>query len=77
MEQVLKIEEIEKQFDSEWVLLGNPQTDECLQVLSGEVLYHSKDRAEFDREMLKIRPRPARIAVLYIGEPAAGMEYVL
>ena len=38
MEQEMTIEEIESQFDSEWVLVGDPETNEHLEVLRGKVL---------------------------------------
>lgn len=75
MDDVLTIEEIESQFPSEWVLVEDPQTNEALEVQSGKVLYHSKDRYEFDRKVLEFRPK--RFAVLYTGKPPEGMEYVL
>jgi hypothetical protein len=77
MEQVLKIEEIENQFDSEWVLLAEPQTDEQFNVIGGKVLYHSPDRIKFDRETLKLNLGAGEFAVIYTGQPSAEMEYAL
>lgn len=75
MEQIMTLEEIEKQFDHEWVLIADPQTDESLEVKSGRVLYHSKDRDEFDRKSLDFKA--ARFAVLYIGKMSDEMEFAL
>ena len=75
MDKTLTIKEIESQFDSEWVLLEDPQTNEDLEVQSGKVLYHSKDRDEFDRKALEFHPR--RFAVLFTGQPSDEMEFVL
>ena len=75
MDKTLTITEIESQFDSEWVLLEDPQTNEDLEVQSGKVLYHSKDRDEFDRKALEFHPR--RFAVLFTGQPSDEMEFVL
>jgi hypothetical protein len=75
MDKVLTIAEIESQFESEWVLVDDPQTDESLEVQSGKVLYHSKDRDEFDRKVLEFRPK--RFAVVYTGKKPEGMEYAL
>ena len=75
MDKVLTIAEIESQFDSEWVLVEEPQTNEALEVQSGKVLYHSRNRDEFDRKVLEFRPK--RFAVLFTGEPQEGMEFVL
>jgi len=65
MSEVLTITEIESQFDSEWVLVGDPHTDETLQVQSGNVIYHSKDRDEVYRKAIELRPK--RFAMLYTG----------
>lgn len=77
MEKVMTIEEIEQKFDSEWVLIADPQTDAQLNVLSGEVVHHDKDRIAFDREVLRIPNHPKHFAVLYIGGETEEMEYVL
>lgn len=75
MDKILTIAEIEAQFDSEWVLVEDPQTNEALEVQSGKVLYHSKNRDEFDRKVLAFRPQ--RFAVLFTGQPQEDMEFVL
>ena len=66
MEREMTIEEIESQFESEWVLVEAPQTNEALEVLSGQVLHHSKDRDEVYRKAVALRPK--RCAILYTGE---------
>jgi hypothetical protein len=63
MADVLTIAEIEAQFISEWVLVADPQTNEALEVQSGKVLSHSKDRDEVYREAVRLRPK--RFAMLY------------
>ncbi len=65
MAQVLTVAEIETQYASEWVLVENPQTDTELEVVSGAVLCHSKDRDEVYRKAVELRPR--RFAMLYSG----------
>ncbi len=40
----MTIDEIESQFDGEWVLVGDPETDYTLKVTRGKVLCHSVDR---------------------------------
>ena len=66
MDGVVTISEIERQFDSEWVLIGDPQTDQNLEVQAGKVLWHSKDRDEVYRKAVELRPR--RFAMLYTGK---------
>ena len=65
MSEVLTRSEIEERFDSEWILVGDPETSDALEVLSGKVLWHSKDRDEVYRKAVELRPR--RFATLYTG----------
>jgi hypothetical protein len=66
MNQVMTIENIKSQFESEWVLIEDPQTSDELEVLGGKVLHHSKDRDKVYRKAVSLRPR--RSAVVYTGE---------
>jgi hypothetical protein len=75
METAMTIEGIQSRFDSEWVLVENPRTNEALEVLSGHVLHHSKDRDEVYRKAVALRPE--RCAVLYTGEIPEGTAVVL
>lgn len=75
MEKEMTIEEIESQFDSEWVLIEDPRTDEALAILGGKVLHHSKDRDEVYRKAVALRPK--RCAVLYTGEIPEDTAVVL
>ena len=59
-------DEIKARFDSQWVLIGTPDTDETLNIRGGTVLCHSKDREEVYRRALALRP--ARAAVVYTGK---------
>ena len=65
MSDVLTIAEIEARFAAEWVLVEDAQTNDALEVQSGKVLYHSKDRDEVYREAVRLRPK--RFAMLYTG----------
>jgi len=75
MNEVTAIEEINKRFDSEWVLTEDPVTNDQPEAPSGKVLYHGKDRDEFDRKVLTFRGK--RFAVLYTGKMPEGTEVVL
>jgi hypothetical protein len=66
MERVMTIGEIESQFESEWILVDEPETNEQLEVLKGKVVHHSKDRDEVYRKAVALRPK--RCAILYTGE---------
>lgn len=50
MSDTLTIEEINQRYPDEWVLIGEPETDETLEVLRGKVLFHGKSRAEMYRQ---------------------------
>lgn len=73
--QNMTMQEMESSFDSEWVLVGDPVTDETLNVLRGKVLHHSKDRDEVYRKGLELRPR--HVAILYLGRPPEGTAIVV
>ena len=75
MSDVLTIAEIETRFQSEWVLVEDPQTDETLEVQSGKVCFHSKDRDEVYRKAVELRPK--RFAMLYTGELPKDTAIVL
>jgi len=66
MDEVLTIAEIEAKFDSEWILIEDPSTDEALEVRSGTVRWHDKDREEVYRRAVEIRPK--RFAIVYTGK---------
>lgn len=75
MDEVLTIAEITSRFAAEWILVEDPETDESLEVLSGKVRLHSKDRDEVYREAVKLRPK--RFAVLYTGTIPENTAIVL
>jgi hypothetical protein len=75
MSQILTKSQIEKQFDSEWILVGDPETSAALEVLSGKVLWHSKDRDEVYRKAMELRPK--RFAMLYTGQMPKDTAIVL
>ncbi len=65
MDETLKVDEIEALYPTEWVLIGDPQTDEFQRLLAGTVLFHSPERDEVDRKLLELRP--TRFAFRYLG----------
>jgi hypothetical protein len=75
MDETLTIEEIEARFVPEWVLIGEPQTDEDLRLRAGKVLFHSPDRDEVYRKARELRLD--RIAVRYLGTWPEDMALVL
>ena len=75
MNEMLTAAEIGTRFESEWVLVEEPETDEALSVLRGKVLWHSKDRDEVYRKAVELRPR--RFAMLYTGRIPEDSAVVL
>jgi hypothetical protein len=65
MAEGLSYAEMKSRFDSEWVLVGDPDTAPDLSVRSGTVLFHSKDRDEVHRKARELRPK--HTAILYLG----------
>jgi len=45
--ETISIKDIKQNYPDEWILLGNPEMDKANQsVLSGVLLYHSRDKKE-------------------------------
>ncbi len=74
-EQEMTIQEIEARFEEEWILVGDPETTEALEVVKGTVLHHSRDRDEVYRKAVQLRPK--RCAVLFTGEMPANTAIIL
>lgn len=75
METVLTIGEIEAQFPAEWVLVENPTTNAVMEVETGKVIHHSKDRDEVYRKAIELRPK--HFAMLYTGTIPKDVAIVL
>ena len=71
----MTVQEMEARFDGEWILVGEPETTDALEVVKGVVLHHSKDRDEVYRRAVALRPK--RSAILYTGRMPAGTAIVL
>lgn len=75
MSEILTMEEIEKKFDGEWVLIEDVETDERLEVVRGKVTYHGKDKNELHRRAMK--SKSDHLATFYVGKPDPKMEFLL
>jgi hypothetical protein len=75
MAEVLSMTEIEARFDSEWVLIEDLRTDKALEVQSGTVRWHGKDRDEVYRRAIEIRPK--RFAIVYTGKMPQDTAIIL
>jgi len=67
--------EMEAEFESEWVLVEDPETNDALEVQRGKVRWHSKDRDEVYRKAVELRPK--RFAMLYTGKMPDDTAVVL
>jgi hypothetical protein len=75
MDNILTATQIQEQFNSEWVLVEDPQTNDALEVQSGRVRWHSKDRDEVYGKAVELRPK--RFAMLYTGKMPKDTAIVL
>jgi hypothetical protein len=66
VDHVLTVAQIGLQFDSEWVLLADPEVDDLGRVLQGTVVAHSKDRDEVYRKDIELRLKTS--ATLFTGK---------
>ncbi len=65
MNKIMSVAEIRAQFESEWILLKDPEVTGSLKVKGGIVLWHSKNRNEVYRKATELRLRPRHSAILY------------
>jgi hypothetical protein len=75
MNDILTIEEIERRYPDEWVLLDEVETSDVQEVLRGRVLWHSKDQLEVHRRLRELSPTDW--ALLFTGAIPEDAEYLL
>lgn len=75
MNKLLAIEEIEARYAPEWVLIGEPQTDELLRLRAGKVLFHSPDQDEVCRKATEYPP--GRYALRFLGTIPEDLVLIL
>ncbi len=75
MSELLSLPDIKARYESEWVLVEDPQLNEQLEVLGGTVVCHSKDRDEVYQKAVELRPKHS--AILYTGTIPQGTAIVL
>jgi len=63
---LMSVTEIRSRFESEWVLIKDPELTQHLEVKGGKVLWHSKDRDEVYCKARELHLRPKHSAILYI-----------
>ena len=67
MDEILTFEQIKARtrYAPDWVLIGELETDENLDVRPGKVLFHGPDRDEVYRRVKELMP--GRFAVQFLG----------
>jgi hypothetical protein len=75
MDEVLTFDQIKARYAPDWVLIGELETDENLEVLSGKVLFHSPDADEVYRRVKELMP--GRFAVQFLGPLPEHMALIL
>lgn len=75
MNEILTMEEIEKKFDGEWVLIEDVEANEQLEVIRGKVAYHGNDKEKLHQKAMQSESK--HIATFYIGRPDPKMEFLL
>lgn len=75
MNMILTSDEMKERYSSEWILIGNPETSDDLEVIRGEVLAHSKNRDDVYLAARTLQPRSS--AILYTGEIPRDAAIVL
>ena len=75
MAEILNIDEIKSRYGGDWVLIGEPVTDESLSVVRANVLSHSKDRVEVYRKIRELKP--VHSGILFFGHLPKDAAIVL
>ena len=75
MNEVLTRDEMKTRFQNEWLLIADPEVDEQFEILSGNVVCHSKERDDIDQMALQLRLKAS--ATLYTGEFPDDAIYLL
>jgi hypothetical protein len=75
MDEILTIAEMKARYAPDWVLIGEPQSDESQRLKAGKVLFHSPDREAVYRKAIELKP--GHFAFRYLGEMPEDMAFVL
>jgi hypothetical protein len=75
LDEALTIGEIKARYAPDWVLIGEPETDEVQHLRAGKVLFHSADRDEVYQKAIDLRL--GHFAFRFLGEPPEDMAFVL
>jgi len=71
----MRMEEIRKQYQDEWVLIEYSKLDDDLKVVEGQVIAHSPSKDEIYCELLKMKGKD--VAIEYLGEVPEDLAVML
>jgi hypothetical protein len=71
----MKKEEIFKKYKDEWVLIECKQVDKNFKLIEGEILYHSKDKNQVYKQLLKSKPKD--YVIEYTGKVPEDLAVML
>lgn len=84
MQDSISMQEIKTNYPEEWVLVGNPKMREdnfvgavINKILSGVVIYHSKDKREIAYKIEDLKKGFAKIACVFTGEMPKNRKFWL
>ena len=63
LDSVMTIEQLDKRFEAEWILLGDPEMEGDTHVLGGRVLAHSDNRDEVYRAAIRLKTAALRVSL--------------
>lgn len=75
MAEIISYTDIQNKYDSQWVLLEDPEIDEFSKIKSAKLLWFSKNRDEIYQKANSLKPKHA--AILFIGKPSGNITFVL
>ncbi len=82
--EALSVEQIKLQYPDEWVLVGNPEMRKdnfvgavIQKMLSGVVIYHSKDKREIAYKIKELREGFLKVACVFTGDMPKNRKFWL
>lgn len=75
MSKIMTFEEIEQNYDGQWVLIAYTETDEDLQVVKGKVIAHSANKEDVYQALAEAGEQP--LAIEYMGSVPEDLAFIL
>lgn len=82
--EILTVEQIKEKYPNEWILVGNPELRKdnfvgpiIHKLVSGIVLYHSKDKRELGYKAAELAQTVTETACIYTGKIPKNRKFWL